>query len=787
VNSRLPVPAGSNDLPTTCVLCSQCCGLRVGVEDGRIVEIRGDEHNPFSSGYTCHKAYRLAHYVEHAQRLSTPLKRQPDGSHTPISWDQAVDEIGGKLRATLDAHGPHSLALLGVGGQGNHMSVIYALSVLGGIGSRWWFNALAQEKTQRSLVDQWMMDAPSDALLVGHVDESDYVVILGSNPIISQRGVTPARELKELRKDPERTLVVVDPRQTQTARLADLHLPIKVGTDAYLLLALAAVIVQEDLVASDFLREKTTGFEEVAALLRGLDPDALARRCGLGPDQVRMVARGLAAARRGCLELDLGLEQSRFNTLTAYLVRLIMTLTDNLGREGGVVFVSTFIPRSPGGRRARHRAPVSGLPSIPIFAPVGMFSPNLFAEEVLRDDPGRIRAAIVEGSNPVLSYAQSARTQEALEALELSVAIEVTHTETTWLCDYVLPAPVGYEKWEVANFPKPFPLLGMQVRPPVVEAPPGPLPEPEIYHRLAGAVGLTVPAPRLLHRLARRALEPRGGLVFLVALAGLALLRTWRIRRAMAMATFWVYETLGPLLPGQQLAAIWLNCQGVAWTRKADVARQFPEVAARWNRAAVGNRLFEEALQHPEGVVLGRLDPARNLDDHVHTPGGRIRLAPEPMLAEIARALAAEDAVDTDFPFVLDGGMRTHWTANSNLRDPAWRKGKAPHCTLLMNDTDALRLGLSRGERVRVRSRSGAVELPVQPDSSVQEGHIHIPNGFGTRYPDPETGELVTRGVRINDLTDAQDRDPFTGCPHLKYVRCQVEAVASERATPQGA
>ncbi|MFT4974712.1 MAG: anaerobic selenocysteine-containing dehydrogenase [Myxococcota bacterium] len=768
----------THSAPSVCVLCSQNCGLELDIADNRIVKVRADKSNPFTNGYSCNKAYRIAHYVDHKQRVTEPLKRQDDGSYAPISWEQATTEIGEKLQAITGAYGADALAFVGIGGQGNHLSVLFALSILVGTGSRWWFNALAQEKTQRALVDGWMVDSPSDVMMVGHLEEAEYGVILGSNPALSQRGVEPHKMLREFKKDPSRTLVVVDPRNTETARQADVHLPIKVGTDVYFLLALAAVIVQESLHAAAFIEERTTGFAEIAAILEALDIDDMADRCALEAETIRTVARDFAAAKRACLEMDLGLEQSRFNTLTAYLLRLILALTDNLGREGGGVFVGSFGPRFSRSKRAPKTAPGSGIPGILLMAPVPMFSPALFAEEVLNDRPNRIRAVIVEGSNPMLTYPNTSDIRRAFAQLELSVVIDPASTETAWVADYVLPAPVNYEKWEVSAFPKPYPLLGVQVRPPVLDGPAGAQPEPQIYHRIALAMGLVRPAPRLLHRLARRADRPAWALLYALVMAPLALLAAGSLRRTFPMALFWLMETLGSTLRAPQLVSVWLVCQSVAWTRRKDVVRQFPELARWWNPMAIGNHLFEEAMAHPEGAILGRVDPERSLDDHIGYPDGRIRLTPEAMPAEIQRALAASVREDPDYPFILNGGMRTHWTANTNFRDPAWRKGSGPHCALRLNTVDAERLGIKKGDAVRVRSKIGSVELPALPEVHVQPGHIHIPNGFGARYPDPETGELKTAGVCINELTDATDRDPFTGCPHYKYVRCQVERVA---------
>ena len=769
-------PAAVTDAPTACVLCSQNCGLRVDTDGERITAVRADDQNPFTEGYSCNKAYRIAHYADHRQRLTEPLKRQPDGSYAPIGWDQAIGEIGERLRRIQGERGPDAVAMLGVGGQGNHLSVLYALALMVGSGTRWWFNALAQEKTQRALVDSWMMKSPGGVMQVGHLEEADYAVILGSNPTMSQRGVAPMHTLRAFQKDPARTLVVVDPRATETARRADRHLAIEVGCDAWLLMALAAVIVQERLYEEAFVAARTVGFEAIAASLRAIDVDEMAARCGLPTADVREVARGFAAAGRASIEMDLGLEQSRFNPLTAYLARLILALTDNLGRPGGSIFVGIFGPDLPPWP-APQPAKESGIMGVALMAPAPMYSPNLFAEEVLTEREDRIRAVIVEGANPALSFADRARTEAAFAALELSVVIEPTHTETTRLADYVLPTPVGYEKWESSSFPKPYPLLGLQIRPPVLPAPPNALPEPEIYHRLAKAMGLVPDAPALLRGLAEDAARPLWGLVYGAALFAMAALRAGSRRRMAALVLFWLYETLGPTLRAPQLAAVWFLCHGAAWTRRAAVARALPDTAGVWNRAAVGNRLFKLAMAHPEGVVLAKSDPARGLDDFLGYDDARIRLAPPQMLEEIQRALAHEEAPDPDYPFVLNGGMRTHWTANTNMRDPAWRKGRGPHCALRINPDDAARLGVAKGEMVRVRSRRGAVELPALPERHVKPGHIHIPNGFGTRYPDPETGEVVAEGVCINWLTDAMDRDPFTGCPHHKYVRCQVERV----------
>ncbi|MCA9562929.1 MAG: molybdopterin-dependent oxidoreductase, partial [Myxococcales bacterium] len=508
------IPESSTNQPTVCVLCSHNCGLRVDVEDNRITAVRADDTNPITNGYACNKGFSIAHYVEHAQRVEHPLKRQPDGSYARISWDQAVHEIGSKLRQVKDDHGGQSVGLVGVGGQANHLDGSYALALLLGLESPWWFNALAQEKTQHALVDKWLFDAYPTFHFHADVHHSEYALVIGTNPLISNRGIAP-REWVAALSDPTRTMVVVDPKETETAKKADMHLAIRPGGDVYFLLAMAATILQEQRYNRAFVERYVDDLATLQAEVGGLDVARLCDLAGLAEDEVRGVARGFAAAESASIFVDLGLEQTRFSTLTAYLMRLIAGLTGNLGNRGGMTFMGLFGAEGPSLRKQEFVAPESGIEAIAMWAPIGAFSYNLVPEEVLADRPDRIRALIVDGANPMLQAADTPAWRRAVDALELLVVIEPAMSETAQVADYVLPAPCGYEKWEYAGFPKGFPGVYAQVRPPVVSGPSEALPEAEIFRRLAHAAGLVTTLPRPLSWLLRRARSPR--------LAGLAL------------------------------------------------------------------------------------------------------------------------------------------------------------------------------------------------------------------------------------------------------------------------
>ena len=764
---RSSTSANGTDLPTVCVLCSHNCGIRVDVKDGRIVEIRGDETNPITKGYVCNKAFSVAHYIEHGDRVPYPMRRRPDGSFEEIAWDMAIQEIAAKLGEIRRRHSPRVIALVGVGGQGNHMDAPYALGFLRGLGSRRWFNAFAQEKTQHNLLDQWMFDALPTLFLHSDTEHARFLLVLGTNPKISNRGHNATDTFKMLADDPSRTVVVVDPRETETTRTATHHLRVRPGTDAYLLLAMAAVIVREGLADDAFLSEHTTGLDLLRAELVAVDPATMAARCGIDLDALCETARGFATAESAAIFYDLGVEQAPFSTLISYLIRALLTLTGNIGQVGGDVFLETFLPPvvDPERVSAPERALASGIQAIRSLGNAAMMSPTLVPEEVLVDHPDHIRAIIVEGSNPILSYSDASRWREARERLDLLVVIDPAMTETARLADYVLPVPTGYEKWEMATFPRGAPEVFVQVRPPVVPMRIEALTEPEIYVRLAEAIDLFGAPPPELFELATRAHTAEGAMAYFAAAQAVA-------TQGENQLIYWTYRTLGPHLPSPALAAIWLLSHLNGLFRPESVVRALgPEWAGK-TPFELGTEIFRRIVAHPEGVEVARQRMETNLADHVGFADKKIRLAPAPIIPELRRAITTEPTIDPAFPLVMAAGLRTRWTANTIQRDPAWRKGRGPHCALNLSPADATTLGIRDGDTVSVSTRRGRLTMPAHVDAKLMAGHVWMPNGFGMVSSDG----MVT-GANQNELTDVTDRDPFTGIPHHRYVRCRVERV----------
>ncbi len=408
--------------PTACILCECNCGIVVQLEGRTLAKIRGDKEHPASQGYTCNKALRLDHYQNNRARLTSPMRRTPAGDHEEIDWDTAIAEIAEGFARIRDEYGGDKIFYYGGGGQGNHLGGAYSGAFLKALGARYRSNALAQEKTGEFWVDSQLYGGHTR----GEFEHAEVAVFVGKNPWMSQSFPRARTVLNEIAKDPARSMVVIDPVITDTAKLADFHLRVRPGTDAWCLSALAAVLVQENLCDEAFLAEHVTGVEPVRRALAGVDVDDYAQRCGVDAALLRDAARRIASAASVSVFEDLGIQQAPNSTLCSYLNKLLWIFTGNFAKRGGQHLHSSFAPLFGAG--GVGRTPVTGAPVI-----AGLVPSNVVPEEILGDHPDRFRAMIVESSNPAHSIADSTAVGEALRALELLVVVDVAMTETARL------------------------------------------------------------------------------------------------------------------------------------------------------------------------------------------------------------------------------------------------------------------------------------------------------------------------------------------------------------------
>jgi anaerobic selenocysteine-containing dehydrogenase len=748
---------------SACILCECNCGIeiRLGGEDGRRFErIRGDKAHPSSQGYTCEKALRLDHYQNgRAERVLHPLRRRPDGTFEEIDWDTAIAEVAGRLNAVRDTYGGDKILYYGGGGQGNHLGGAYSGATLRAFGSMYRSNALAQEKTG----EFWVNGRLLGTMVRAEFEHGEVALFVGKNPWMSHSFPRARTTLKEIARDPNRAMIVIDPRRTETAELADFHLQVKPGRDAWLVGAMAAMLVEERLIDGPWLADHAAGLEEVSGALAAIPIAEWCTISGVPEDLVRAAVRRLAAAESVAVFEDLGVQMNRHSTLVSYMEKLLWLLTGNFAKPGTQYSPSSLVPlarTSRGG--SRDEGPVTPVVGARIIS--GLVPCNVIPEEILTDHPDRFRALFVESGNPAHSLADSRRMREAIEALDFVVVIDIAMTETARLADYVLPAPTQFEKYEATFFNFDFPHNVFHLRHPVLAPPDGPLPEPEIHARLVEASG-RLPTERLAP-LRQAAGESRHAFAtaFLAATAEEPMLA--------ALAPVVLYRTLGPTLPGgaASAAVLWGAAQRCVLANPGGVRR-----AGFGDGPEAGDQLFDAILTSRSGVVFTE-DDADDVWQRVRTPDQRVQLVIPELLAELA-AMTDEmpPEADLDWPFVLSAGERRSFTANTIIRDPSWRKRDGDGA-LRISPTDAERLGLVDGGRGRLTTKRASAEVMIAVDDGMQAGHVSLPNGLGLDHVDD--GARVVTGVAPNEFTAGEDRDPWAGTPWHKSVAARVEAVA---------
>jgi len=752
---------------TACILCECNCGVevRLGGEDGRSFErIRGDKAHPASAGYTCEKALRLDHYQNgRAERVRTPLRRRADGTFEAIDWDTAIREVTARLGAVRDEHGGETILYYGGGGQGNHLGGSYSGATLRAFGSRFKANALSQEKTGEFWVNGRMLGGG----VRGEFDHCEVAVFLGKNPYQSHSFPRARVVLKEIAADPTRSMIVIDPARTETAEMADFHLQVRPGTDAWLLSAMAAILVEERLTDDRWLAEHTSGFDEVVEVLSGVDVGGFCRISGVDEALVRAAVRRIAAADSVAFYEDLGVQMSLHSTLCSYLEKLVWLLTGNFAKPGAQYSPSSLVDITASNRKRGTtgdgpRSPVVGARIIS-----GLIPCNVIPDEILTDHPARYRALIVESGNPAHSLADSQRMREAIEALDVVVVLDVFMTETARLADYVLPAPTQFEKWESTFFNFDFPKNIYHLRRPVLPVPDGydVLPEPEIHARLVEAAGVITEDD--IRPLREAAEQGRGAFAeaFFAALADKPDLG--------AYLPVLLYRTLGPTLPdgAASAAVLWGAAHRCAQSNAEGVRR-----AGFGEGLEAGENLFDAILASPSGIVITDEEHEASWQ-RVRTPDGKVQLAIPELLGELDELRGeAPPGSDPAWPFVLSAGERRSFTANTIMRDPGWRKRDAVGA-LRMNPDDAERLGIVDGGRARIVTRRGSAEVGVEVHVRMQPGHVSLPNGLGLDHPG-EDGRPVVTGIGPNELTDNSHRDPWAGTPFHKHVPARIEAVA---------
>ena len=739
---------------TGCVLCAQNCGLEILVENGRMVKVRPDKDNPRSEGYVCRKGLNVLYHQYPKDRLTTPLKRVGE-DFTPIPWAQAITEITEKMRSLVDQYGPRCLAYMGGSAQGGHFEAAFGLGLLRAMGSRYYYSSAGQEfsgawwVTGRVLGRQYNIAIPDE-------HAADMIVAWGWNGMQSHQMPQARKVLTAFSKDPDRLLVAIDPRRSETAAVANLHLPVRPGTDALLMKAMIAIIVAEGWETADYIRQYVDGWHTLRPWFEDVDVAAALAVCELEDAPVRDLCR-LMTTRRWCLHPDLGIYMGRHSTLNSYLMHVLGAVCGLFGRRGGNVIPGMVMPM---GFHADERDPqnwrtvTTDLPAVA----AGSFPPNAMPEEILSDHPERLRAVYVSACNPLRAYADTTAYEKAFDKLDLLVVNEIVMSETARHAHYVLPCRSYYESWDGTFFPWTFPGVYFQMRPPIVEPPGQCLEASQIFTLMADKLGLVPDIPESLHKAA-------GG----DRLTFGAQLMEWAATEpgALKAMPFVLAHTLGREWGSANLAALWGMMMTAPKAFRKNAARAGFETGIDQ-----GDRIFQAIVDTPQGLWVGQADTENNLAN-LRTPSGKIEVLIPELAAQVRALDAVSEAEDLklpeSLPLVLNAGRHMDTNMNTLMRNPEWNRNKRA-CTIALSPEDAEMLGLADGQTVTVTTAAGSEQGELQVSDQVRRGMVLIPHGFGLLYD----GQVY--GINVNRLTKSTHRD-FLGTPLHRFVPCRVEAV----------
>lgn len=716
---------------TICRACHAQCDLIVEMADGRPGRIYGAKDNPIYAGFSCIKGRELAAYHESPSRLLHSLKREPDGAMRPIDSAQMMDEIAARVRDLVDRHGPRSVALyIGTHGYNNFPSSAFANAFFTALGSPMKFTSVTIDQPGKAislmLHGPWLAGTPT-------IEHWDVLTLIGTNPIISMNGglgMNPARQL-HLARQRGMKLVVIDPRRTDCAEQADLHLAVRPGEDAPVLASIARELIAMGACDQAFIAAETNGFEALRAAVEPFTPEMAASRAGIAPDAIREAARIIGAARRGAFSAGTGPNMSGRGNLTEYFVKVLTTLKgfwrragDEVANPGVLIEPLPAIAASPGpapawglGETMRIRGLTECAAGLPTAA---------LAEEILTPGEGQVKALFVLGGNPVLAWPDQIRTVEAMKALDLLVCFDPHMSATGKFAHYVAAPTLPLEVCAATalnemlgnfgpgwGFQRPY----AQWSEPLMSPPPGAdvLEEWQVFQGLAGRLDLplVIPPCSLLDPAAAAAeatrVEPG---------ASLSAHDVWRM-----------------LLKGAPVS--------------------FDEV-----RTAEAGRVFDR--------------PASRVQPRPADWVARLDIGSAPMMAELAD-IAAEPIAADPYPFrMISRRMRdvlnSCWHENDHLTrqyatNPAF-----------FNPGDMESLGLTEGDIVELESARASIRGVVACASDVRSGCISMTHAWGGAPGDDDDPRIA--GANTGRLTAVdRDFDPYSGIPRMSAIPVRVRRV----------
>jgi anaerobic selenocysteine-containing dehydrogenase len=737
VDSSIATPSATRTVPSFCRNCTAYCPIVVTVENERVTHVAGDRDAPAYDGYTCPKGRDLPAQHNHPDRLLRCMARQPGGRFEPVASAALLDDVARRLQDIVKRHGPRAVAVYyGTGNVTNPAGSAMARAWTGALGTDLIFSAMAIDKPAANislaLHGNWHAGAQS-------FESADTWLIVGANPVIAKSNGAPMNNPgQRLKEAVERgmKLIVVDPRRTETARRAHVHLQAKPGEDPALLAGIIHVILSEGLHDDAFVAHNAEGLDALRAAVASFTPDYVAERAGVPVERQLEAARTFGRARRGGVICATGASFSTHGNLTYYLGLCLNTLCGRWAREGDSapypnVLLPPFQPRA------------QPYPPYPVFAKGRMRAHRLresaagmptaaLADEILLGGDDGIKALICLGGNPVLSWPDQHKTEAALQSLELLVVLDSEMTATAQLADFVVGVPLSLETagstsrveaLKYVGVSRGFTLPWAQYTPKVVEPPPGSdlLEDASFFFRLAQRMGLQL---------------------------------TWT-----------------------NVAGYRSHVESPTVSIALDMARE-PSNEALIELTCANSRIpLDEVRRHPHGRLF--VEAATTVAPRERTCTARLQLADPMMLSELAQVRSAA-------PLALAAG-ETHLLVSRRINKVMNSVGhhliEGPeadaHTPAYVHPADFAALGVAPGDIVAVRSRHGRIEVRLQADDTLRPGVVSVIHGFGG----PLSGDAGASGpgCSVTRLVGMDERDPISGIPRMSAIQVSIQPAA--RAT----
>lgn len=702
-----------------CRACTGGCPIAVTIEDGRAIKVEGDPNAPLFGGYSCRRGRVLPDILNNPGRLKHSMIRGADGSLRPAAAAELVEDIAQKLSKIIAKYGPNSVAVYaGAGGSGGAFGQLAA-----SLGSSMYFTATTIDMPNMMIAPAFHGEWAGGRT---HSSTWDVFVLIGTNPIVSKQyhAQNPGQKFKKMVRNGTK-FIVIDPRRTETARRAHIHLQIIPGEDAVVLAGLVHLLIANDCLDHEFIAENAEGLEALAEAVRPFTPVYVAERAGITVEDLLEAARVIGEARSGDIALGVGPSMATRGNIAAYLSLCLQTLRGHWAREGAIAtYPSVLVPRKEFKAQPLAPRPVKGfgrkLRVRGLEETVAGLPTGALPEEILMPGEGQIKALFM-GGGAMVSFPQQRLVKQALDSLELCVVCDVEVSPTARVSTHVFATHMPLEmaahtgSFEVIRFIHPG--YGYE----------------EPYANYTAAVVAPPPDAELISPFSA----------------------VFRIAKAMGISL--LKYSGEPMDMDNEPTADELVEMSAAGSRiPLSEVKKYP-----------GGHIFEEANE-----IVQR----RDLDCVA-----RLQLAAPEMMQELSdireESIVSRRKTDAEFAYLLIP-RRMPNTFNANFRHAPGPLSK-PHNPAFLHPSELEKLGLIAGDLVEIRSRHGMIVGVVESDADLRAGVLSMQHSFG-RVPGERTrpredGANTNALLRMDD-----DYDPYSGMPRMGAVPVSIRRAPAD-------